>query len=77
MEFVRPHSAFARRKVALIHHALFVPYLQRKEVSSLMRKILGLLSRPLQRRSSFNSDLLEQHRNDVFILMHQQIGGLR
>ncbi|MHC6229030.1 hypothetical protein ACX5I6_04610 [Arthrobacter sp. MMS24-T111] len=42
-----------------------------------MRKILGLLSLPLQRRSSFNSDLLEQHRNEVFVLMHQQLGGLR
>ncbi|MFC0458127.1 hypothetical protein ACFFGR_16460 [Arthrobacter liuii] len=44
--------------------------------------MMGLLSRPLQRRSSFspgsfNSALLEQHRNDVFVLMHQQLGGLR
>jgi len=38
---------------------------------------MRLLSRPLQRRSSLNSDLLEQHRNDVFVLMHQQVGGLR
>lgn len=43
----------------------------------MMQKILGLLSRPLQRRSSFNNALLEQHRNDVFVLMHQQLGGLR
>ncbi|WP_285246513.1 hypothetical protein [Pseudarthrobacter sp. efr-133-R2A-89] len=43
----------------------------------MMRKILGLLSLALQRRSSFNSDLLEQHRNEVFVLMHQQLGGLR
>jgi len=42
----------------------------------MMQKIVGLLSRPL-RRSSFNSALLEQHRNDVFVLMHQQLGGLR
>lgn len=42
----------------------------------MMQKIVGLLSRPL-RRSSFNSTLLEQHRNDVFVLMHQQLGGLR
>ncbi|MGX5717200.1 hypothetical protein ACWKWQ_14080 [Arthrobacter sp. MAHUQ-56] len=42
-----------------------------------MRKIMGFLSRPLQHRSSFNLDLLEQHRNDVFVLMHQQLGGLR
>jgi len=42
-----------------------------------MRVIMGLLSRPLQRRSSFNSALLEQHRNDVFVLLHQQLGGLR
>jgi len=38
---------------------------------------MRLLSRPLQRRSSLNSGLLEQHRNDVFVLMHQQVGGLR
>ncbi|MEW1876909.1 hypothetical protein [Pseudarthrobacter phenanthrenivorans] len=43
----------------------------------MMQKIMGLLSRQLQRRSSFNSELLEQHRNDVFVLMHQQLGGLR
>ena len=55
----------------------FCAPLKRKEVPSLMRKILGFLSRPLQRRSSFNSDLLEQHRNEVFVLMHQQLGGLR
>jgi len=43
----------------------------------LIRQILVLLSRPLQRRSSLNSALLEQQRNDVFVLMHQQLGGLR
>lgn len=42
-----------------------------------MQRIMRLLSRPLQRHSSLNSDLLEQHRNDVFVLMHQQVGGLR
>jgi hypothetical protein len=42
-----------------------------------MQKILGLLSRPLQRRSFLNTALLEQHKNDVFVLMHQQLGGLR
>lgn len=42
-----------------------------------MQKILGLLSRPLQHRSSLNTALLEQHKNDVFVLMHQQLGGLR
>jgi hypothetical protein len=54
-----------------------VPYYQRKEVAPLMQRIMGLLSRPLQRRSSINSALLEQHRNDVFVLMHQQLAGLR
>ena len=67
---------FARPKKVLIRHALLFPR-QRKEVSSLMRKILELLSRSPQRGSSINSDLLEQHRNDVFVLLHQQIGGLR
>ena len=42
-----------------------------------MQKIMGLLSRPLQHRSSLNTALLEQYRNDVFVLMHQQMGGLR
>lgn len=42
-----------------------------------MQKILRLLSHPLQRSSSLNSDLLEQHRTDVFVLLHQQLGGLR
>ncbi|MDQ0662280.1 hypothetical protein QFZ35_000778 [Arthrobacter ulcerisalmonis] len=42
-----------------------------------MQKLRALLSRPLQRRSSINSALLEQHRNDVFLVMHQQLGGLR
>ncbi|MDQ0771307.1 hypothetical protein QF031_004056 [Pseudarthrobacter defluvii] len=46
-------------------------------MASLMEKIMGLLSRTLQRRSSFNSALLEHHRNDVFVLLHQQLGGLR
>lgn len=54
-----------------------VLHYRRKEVAPLMQKIMGLLSRSLQRRSSFNSALLEQHRNDVFVLMHQQLGGLR
>ena len=42
-----------------------------------MQRIMRLLSRPLQHRGSLNSALLEQHRNDVFVLMHQQVGGLR
>ena len=46
-------------------------------MAPLIQKIMGLLSRPLQRRSFFNTGLLEQHRNDVFVLMHQQLGGLR
>lgn len=54
-----------------------VPYYQRKEVAPLMQRIMGFLSRPLQRRSSINSALLEQYRNDVFVLMHQQLAGLR
>lgn len=41
-----------------------------------MQRIMRLLSRPLLRRSSLNIELLEQHRNDVFVLMHQQVGGL-
>ncbi len=44
----------------------------------MVRKIRELLF-PLRRpgRKQFNRNLLEQQREDVFVLMHQQMGGLR
>jgi hypothetical protein len=38
-----------------------------------------LLPRRVRRSNprQFNSPLLEKQREDVFVLMHQQIGGLR
>jgi hypothetical protein len=44
----------------------------------MIRKIRKALFPERRRgRRLFNSDLLEQHRDDVFVLMHQQVGGLR
>lgn len=40
-----------------------------------IRKVLFPGRRPGRR--TFNVGLLEQQRNDVFVLMHQQMGGLR
>ncbi|GKV71968.1 hypothetical protein NCCP2145_13490 [Pseudarthrobacter sp. NCCP-2145] len=45
-----------------------------------MKKFRELLLPAQGRRSSrrkFNEDLLEKQREDVFVLMHQQIGGTR
>lgn len=48
------------------------------EVKTMIRKIRKVLF-PARRtgRRLFNRDLLEQHREDVFVLMHQQMSGLR
>ena len=44
----------------------------------MVRKIRELLiPLRLSGRKQFNRDLLEQQREDVFVLMHQQMGGLR
>jgi hypothetical protein len=45
----------------------------------MIRKLRKLLFPPprLSGRKMFNRDLLEQQREDVFVLMHQQMGGLR
>ncbi|ACL41874.1 hypothetical protein Achl_3922 [Pseudarthrobacter chlorophenolicus A6] len=50
-----------------------------KEVSTLIRKIRKLLTRVRRRpgKAGFNRRLLEQHRDDAFAVMHQQMGGLR
>ena len=56
--------------------------LQKKsgEVISVMKKLKRLLlarSRPVRGRGSFNSALLEQRREEVFAVLHQQMSGLR
>lgn len=50
-----------------------------KGVSTLIRIVRKLLTRVRRRpaQAGFNSRLLEQHRDDAFAVMHQQIGGLR
>jgi hypothetical protein len=42
-----------------------------------LRKFLFNAPRGNRSRTLFNQDLLERQRNDVFVLMHQQMGGLR
>jgi hypothetical protein len=52
---------------------------QQKEVIA-MKKFRKLLLPVQGRRSTrrkFNETLLEKQREDVFVLMHQQIGGTR
>lgn len=51
-----------------------------REVISLMKRLKRLLlarSRPVRGRGSFNSALLEQRREEVFAVLHQQMSGLR
>ena len=52
----------------------------RKEVTAMIKKIkkaMFLLRRPVRAdRREFNGELLDQRREDVFILMHQQMAGL-
>lgn len=44
----------------------------------MIQKIRGVLFRGRRSgRKLFNVELLEQQRNDVYILMYQQMGGLR
>ncbi|MET3720203.1 MULTISPECIES: hypothetical protein [unclassified Arthrobacter] len=43
-----------------------------------MPRALSRLRRPLRAdRRAFNGELLDQQRDDVFVLMHQQISGLK
>jgi hypothetical protein len=46
----------------------------------MIKKLQKLLFPALRRRSGsrqFNRPLLERQREDVFVLMHQQMGGMR
>lgn len=50
-----------------------------KEVTTMIKKLQKLLSPSRRIRSSrwqFNRPLLEKQREDVFLLMHQQLGGM-
>jgi hypothetical protein len=53
----------------------------RKEVTTMIKKIQQALLSRCKRVSDqprdFNEDLLNAHREDVFVLMHQNMGGLR
>ena len=58
-----------------------MPIFLGKEVTALIKKIkkaLFLLRFPVRAgRREFNVELLDQHREDAYALMHQQITGLR
>jgi hypothetical protein len=58
-----------------------MPNLFGKEVSALINKIknaLFLLRFPVRTgRRELNVELLDQHREDAYALMHQQMTGLR
>jgi hypothetical protein len=53
----------------------------RKEVTTMIKRIQeALFSRRKRVRDQpreFNGELLNAHREDVFVLMHQHMGGLR
>jgi hypothetical protein len=58
-----------------------MPILLGKEVTALIKKIkkaLFLLRLPVHPgRREFNGELLDQRREEAFVLMHQQMTGLR
>ncbi len=61
--------------------ALFVmPKFCRKEVNAVIKrimKVLFFLRRPVRDdRREFNGQLLDQRREDAFVLMHQQMASL-
>ncbi len=52
---------------------------QRKEVNAMLRKLQEVLSGRNSgvNRQQFNSRLLDQKREDVYVLMHQQMSSMR
>lgn len=55
------------------------PILFRKEVTAMIKKIKQALFLRLPVRADrreFNGELLDQRREDVFVLMHQQMAGM-
>lgn len=63
-----PSGAAPRR---LIRH--------RKEVNAMLRRLQELLSsrNPELEQPQFNGQLLDQNREDVYTLMHQQMSSMR
>jgi hypothetical protein len=52
----------------------------RKEVTTMIKRItkaLFALRQPVSYDREFNGQLLERQREDVFVLLHQHVGGLR
>jgi hypothetical protein len=52
----------------------------RKEVTTMIKRIKEALffgRKPARDPREFNGELLDQRREDVFVLLHQQMGGLR
>jgi hypothetical protein len=51
----------------------------RKEVNAMLRKLQELLSsrNPELEQPQFNGQLLDQNREDVYTLMHQQMSSMR
>lgn len=60
---------------------LLCPFSLGREVTVLIKKIkkvLFLLRLPVNaKRREFNGELLDQHREDAYALLHQQMTGLR
>lgn len=52
---------------------------QRKEVNAMLRKLQEVLSgrNSGMNQQQFNSRLLDQKREDVYVLMHQQMSSMR
>jgi hypothetical protein len=53
---------------------------KRKEVNAMLRKLREVLSgrnSGLNQQQQFNDRLLDQKREDVYVLMHQQMSNLR
>ncbi|MBT2553568.1 hypothetical protein [Arthrobacter sp. ISL-5] len=53
---------------------------QRKEVNAMLRKLQEVLSgrnSGMNQQQQFNSRLLDRKREDVYVLMHQQMSSMR
>jgi hypothetical protein len=71
--------AFSMGGLGLNCRALFAGDQFEKEVTTMIRKLQRFLSTSRGKRSrrQFNRPLLEKQREDVFLLIHQQLGGMR
>ncbi|TSE17474.1 hypothetical protein B1A87_018460 [Arthrobacter sp. KBS0703] len=53
---------------------------ERKEVNAMLRRlkeVLSLRNSGLNQQPRFNDRLLDQNREDVYVLMHQQMSSMR